>query len=202
MKSRWLVVVGIGAVLVMAPLTASASARSPRFESTAATSACAHGRAFDSRLRARDVGFIAHFVPCVLRHYRSRARLRYVTNRELSGAIAGTLARFVKLAYVSEHRGKAANAAGVTGARSIVGTFCRNRGASYGRFQFLWADTSSPPPPTPRVFATLLGHWFRHRHRVARMPDALFGVATTRGLLFRRNDRAGAAFGAIVVICH
>jgi len=63
-------------------------------------------------------------------------------------------------------------------------------------------DTSGPPPPTPLLSATALAQLvFRNRDGIARDPAAVFGVAAQRGLLFRRNDLAGAATAIVVAIC-
>jgi len=90
---------------------------------------------------------------------------------------------------------------GLTDAGAVARKFCKSRGWSSALFQFLWADTSPPPDPTPLEFARLLGGWFKYKVAVARTPTALFGVATTGGVLFREDDLAGAASGAIDVVC-
>jgi hypothetical protein len=197
----WLIVAGTLLAFSSAPAPASASARSVSVDPTAAATACAHGRALDSRLGMADVRFFARYVPCVLRVYRSQAALRYVQNRTLSRLVRSTLTEFVRLPYLSEHSAKAANAEGLIGAGTIAQKLCFSRGSSHPQFQFLWADTSPPPVPSARVFATLLAKSFKNQHGVARRSATVFGFASRRGLLFRKGDLAGATFGMIDVVC-
>jgi len=54
-----------------------------KFAPAPAARACVHGRALGSRLGTGDAIFLARFIPCLLRHYRSQAGFRYVQNRAL-----------------------------------------------------------------------------------------------------------------------
>jgi hypothetical protein len=188
-------------LVVLSSVATTASARDVSVDPIAAATACAHGRPIDSRLGLADRGFLARFVPCVLRSYRSQTGLRYVQNRTLSRLVRSALTDFVSLPYLSEHSVKAANAEGLIAAGTIAQKLCFSRGSLHPLFQFLWADTSPPPTPTPRVFATLLSKSFKTRHGVARRPATVFGVASRRGLLFRHGDLAGATFGMVDVAC-
>lgn len=190
-----------GMLLVLSSVPASASARGASVDPAAAATACAHGRALDARRGVADIGFLARFVPCVLRVYRSEVGLRYVQNRTLSRLVRSALTEFVMLPYLSEHSVKAANSEGLIAARTIAQKLCFGRGSSRPLFQFLWADTSPPPTPTLRVFATLLAKSFKSQHGVARRGATMFGSAARRGLLFRHGDLAGATFGMIDVVC-
>lgn len=197
---RCLRAVGVGVVLVISSATPSAGAQ-PKFGPAPAARTCARSRTLDSRFGAEDARFLARFLPCVLRHYRSEAGFSYLQSQTLSHRLAGALERLVKLSYLSEGRVEEANAVGLAAAGAVARKFCKSRGWSSALLQFLWIDTSPPPTPTPLEFATLLREWFKSKDGVARTPPALFGIATTRGLLFRGDDLAGAASGAIDVFC-
>lgn len=183
------------------PAAGARAGAGAKFAPAGAARACVHGRALGSQLGTGDASFLARFIPCLLRHYRAQAGLSYVQNRALSRTLAATLTRLVKLPYLAENRGGEANAVGMADAGAVARRFCKSRGWPNALFQFLWADTSPPPVPTPLEFARLLGSWFKYKVGVARTPPALFGVATTRGVLFRADDLAGAASGAVGVVC-
>jgi len=172
-----------------------------RFAPAAAARDCARGRGIDSRFGDGDARFLARFLPCVLRHYRSQAGFSYLQNQALSRRLASALGRLVKLPYLSQQRVDKANAMGLAAAGAVARKFCKSRGWSSALFQFLWIDTSPPPAPTPLEFATLLRKWFNYTDSVARTPPTIFGIATMRGLLFRGADPAGTASGAIDVFC-
>jgi hypothetical protein len=197
---RSLMLACVGALLV--PAAVSAATGASKVDPTAAASACAHGRALNARLGAGDVAYITRFVPCVLRAERGQLKLTYTQSAPVSRLVMTALTAFVKLPYVTQHKPKAAVKAGLLAGGAIAVKTCqRLHGIKRGLFQASWGDTSPPPVLTPLVVSTDLGKLFANPRAIVRKPNAVFGTAARRGLLFEKGNLNGAAVGVVAVTC-
>jgi hypothetical protein len=175
--------------------------RTRTVDPVAAAKSCAGQGQAVARLRKADPRFLAGVLSCVLRTERLQLGLGYTQGRVVSQRTDATLRRFIGLAYLAQDDLPAAHRAEDLAAQSMRPAVCAAKRSEVSRDQWTFADTNPSANATPLEVAEMLAMDFEAPGAVVRAPDAVFGVAARRGLLFEHDDLRGTSVGIVAISC-
>jgi stage V sporulation protein SpoVS len=197
---RYVVVAGIGLLLV--PATVSAATSSNKVNAAAAARSCSQGQPLKLKIRSIQVPYLARFVPCVLRAARTQLRLGYNQSPAASRLVLGALGRLIGLPYNRTHQLKLALKATRAASSHVSGTTCLLRGSRRSTESDVWVGIPSRPGITPLLLSKILVQAFANPRSVINDPQAVFAVAVRRGLLMESGAMNGTVLGVVYFVCH